>query len=178
MSKGFFRVFASNVPESESRDTEFACLYEKKFYIAKRLVKHVSVYPNISEFYGGGNFQNISDINIEENIRHEVDDLFWHLKHGQCVCEDKQSLEFQCPIPIYELVASADDDDIEDIIYVAHHTEHENIERFLAGSDDPLFSELVHLLKYAPNFSLGEELRAAKEDFEQQAKKQKTVDSE
>lgn len=55
--------------------------------------------------------------------------------------------------------------------YIVDQSERENMERFLAGTDDPLY-DYVHLLQYGPNG--GTEVAKAKEEFESATKKLKT----
>jgi hypothetical protein len=56
--------------------------------------------------------------------------------------------------------------------YIVDASEREHMERFLAGTDDPLY-DYVHLLQYGPNG--GTEVNKAREEFESAAKKQKTL---
>ena len=56
--------------------------------------------------------------------------------------------------------------------YIVDASEREHMERFLAGTDDPLY-DYVHLLQYGPDG--GSEVNKAREEFESAAKKQKTL---
>ena len=93
-----------------------------------------------------------------------------------------------CDFPIYPLylvitknkyrkhwVRQTKDDDYYQttapiMLYIVHPDEREHMERFLAGTDDALY-DYVHHLKYDPLH--GTEVKAAKEEYEAQAKKQK-----
>lgn len=54
--------------------------------------------------------------------------------------------------------------------FVVDPCEKEHMERFLAGTDDPLY-DLVHELRYNPNIRLGEEVREAENHFKKKLKK-------
>jgi hypothetical protein len=60
---------------------------------------------------------------------------------------------------------------------IAHPDERQRIERILNGTDNPIY-DLVHELRYNPSMPmhLGVERSAAKEDFEQQKKRQRIGD--
>jgi hypothetical protein len=62
---------------------------------------------------------------------------------------------------------------------IAHPDERQRMERILNGTDNPIY-DLVHELRYNPSMPvhLGAERRAAKEDFEQQKKRQRIGDEE
>lgn len=49
------------------------------------------------------------------------------------------------------------------VIYIVHPSEHEHMERYLAGTDDALY-DYVNLLKYMPRIE-GSEFSAAEKDF-------------
>lgn len=51
--------------------------------------------------------------------------------------------------------------------YVVDPSENEHMERFLAGTDDPLY-DLVHELRYNPKIRLGEDVQEAESHFKKQ----------
>lgn len=57
----------------------------------------------------------------------------------------------------------------ENTSYVVDPSENEHMERFLAGTDDPIY-DLVHELRYNPRIRLGEDVQEAESHF----KKHKT----
>lgn len=73
-------------------------------------------------------------------------------------------------------------EDAEDVLafvpkvatYIVDQSERENMERFLAGTDDPLY-DYVHLLRYGPDG--GTYVAKAKEEFESAVKRQKSTNS-
>ena len=88
-----------------------------------------------------------------------------------CVCNFKI-------FPLYEIVVGNEIEEMtkgqeravsvpKQITYIVHSSEREHMERYLAGTDDPLY-DYVHHLKYNP--ANGSEALAAQENFEMRQK--------
>jgi hypothetical protein len=56
--------------------------------------------------------------------------------------------------------------------HIIHPDEKEHVERFLAGTDDPLY-DFIHELRYNPKFMLGNDVEEAKNEFTKKRKFEK-----
>lgn len=61
-------------------------------------------------------------------------------------------------LPLYTIKTANDEN------YILHPYEHERMERFLAGTEDPMY-DLVHELRYNPNIKLSSEVQEAESHF-------------
>jgi len=83
------------------------------------------------------------------------------LGYAGCVCVNKMPLIF----PLYEVSTGTRR-------YMLDPAEREHMDRFLTGTDNPLY-DLVHELRYNPTIGLGADKDAARADFEGKKRKKR-----
>jgi hypothetical protein len=93
----------------------------------------------------------------------------------ECPCWNQHFPLYLITVQNKHIASSTDDCGSEKVIlptttYFVHPSEHEHMERFLAGTDDALY-DYVHHLQFNPNN--GTDVNAAKAEFESVLKKQK-----
>lgn len=80
----------------------------------------------------------------------------------------KEMFETESIYPLYRIIVSERGKEF----YLVHPSEREHMERYLAGTDNPLY-DLVNELRYNPNLAFGSEVRAAEQNFEFEIKKER-----
>lgn len=113
-------------------------------FIPKSLILHIKRFTNEEEFKK----------TFKHNPREKVFPLYVITIKNKNVREYENHNSFKIP---------------KTVMYIVHSSEHEHIERYLAGTDDALY-DYVNLLKYMPRIE-GSEFSAAERDF----KKLKTI---
>lgn len=143
MNKGFLRVVAK-------LDTKFAVYKNKDRYVSAGLV--VQVEKHCDSIYDSYNLP------IEELHKYLVENNI-HLCKRNVDTNDIDELE-QCldALQLYTIETAKDE------IYIVHPCEYERMERFLAGTEDPMY-DLVHELRYNPNIKLSSEIQEAESHF-------------
>lgn len=144
MNKGFLRVIAK-------LDTKFAVYKNKDRYVSASLV--VQVEKHCDSIYDS---YNLPTVELHEYfVQNDV--------HATCkryaATSDVEELE-QCldTLQLYTIQTAKDE------IYIVHPCEYERMERFLAGTEDPMY-DLVHELRYNPNIKLSSEIQEAESHF-------------
>jgi hypothetical protein len=147
-------------------------LFSGERYISKKRIEEIKAYTSA--------FQLASFVRNEKNLHKHNDcypcgmfDLLLHIdsRISECECEplDEDDNYYKCTcnlspyFPIY--VALVDND----WCYI-HPDEKDHVERFMAGTDNPLY-DLVHELRFNPQYGLDTEVQRAK--VEQMEKKRK-----
>lgn len=107
-------------------------------FIPKSLILHINRFTNEEEF------KKI----YKHNVREKVFPLYVIKVKNKIVREYENHNSFSIP---------------KTVNYIVHSSEHEHMERYLAGTDDALY-DYVNLLKYMPCIE-GSEFSAAEKDF-------------
>lgn len=143
MSGGCFRVVDLGKYSMETIEDDDS-YKQDKMYIPTRNILQIHRYDNY------------------ESYAYENDEC-----NGGGAALIQKLFETESIYPLYEIIVKDEDD-----CYLVHPSEREHMERYLAGTDNPLY-DLVNELRYNPNLAFGSEVRAAKQDFESETKKRK-----
>lgn len=114
-----------------------------------------------------GMFKQLKSMSKKEYAESNVDET-------QCKCVDAM---FPCFVITTKNIGTVRHCVGDTIKFIVHPSEHEHMERFLAGTDDPMY-DFVHHLQYAPPplaaaavHGMGTEVAVAKAEFEGAAAK-------
>jgi hypothetical protein len=145
MSKGSFKVIA------ELTTTLKCCPYEYDKYIMKTRIDTVESDPRQFSSCQYANMELFHSLLIKSGhldckINHSTQQI---PNKERAICLDKLGL--------YVINAKVGN-------FVVDPCEKEHMQRFLAGTDDPLY-DLVHELRYNPRIRLGEDVQEAESHF-------------
>lgn len=153
MSRGTFKVIAKLTSNNDYNDCS-AFMKEQARYIPASMITMVEKDSTHFE---------------EMDYRHSevLHDALTEAGHLNCAHNDNgQNIEYNNCLDkqgLYIITIT------ENTSYVVDPSENEHMERFLAGTDDPIY-DLVHELRYNPRIRLGEDVQEAESHF----KKHKT----
>ena len=161
-----FRVSAiQHSPKGEFRHESSTVFITRvgELFMAKSYFASVTKLTNLNELASLTRF-------VSTNATHaHVVLLLGGREEEQCSCKEDQELSsclrIQALFPVYLLVPHTND-----AMYIAHPSEREHVERFIAGTDNPLY-DYVHELRFGKALLEGEPLRNvhdALEDFKRQ----------
>ncbi len=187
MSKGCFRVAYRESYVFEDGKKKFRSgdnLHDE--HVPKSLIVYVRKYDNARDH----------ELHYECMLGKTRVGSYWH--EFSSAMQDVYACACKCPdwhdcacakalFPLYELVVKNQHipmfhvgSDIvtvpETVVYLMHPCEREHMERYLAGTDDPMY-DFVHELRYGANALGGREKLEAKEDlFSGGAKRPRPLD--
>jgi hypothetical protein len=155
MSRGTFKVIAKLISINHDNDSS-SYMKGQYRYIPANIITMVEKDSTHFEEMDYRNIEVLHDALIEAshlNCPNNHDDNGQNIEYNNCL--DKQGL--------YIITITGN------TTYVVDPSENEHMERFLAGTDDPIY-DLVHELRYNPRIRLGEDVQEAESHF----KKHKT----
>lgn len=141
-------------------------------YISKKMIQEMKVYTSM--------FQ-LSSFVRSENSKHKFPDRYpieaYHMltlinKDVSCECTmnnefDGEYYECSCDLSKYFPIYVAK---VDAYWYYIHPDEKEHVQRFMAGTDNPLY-DLVDTLKFHPRYGFDPDVQAAVDDQEEKKRK-------